>query len=62
MTGRAPVPDWHRPGETWRIEGEPGWYPVAWRYQDHFGLCRVHLEAGHMWIENGKVVSWALRP
>ena len=24
--------------------------------------CAVHLRKGRMWIENGQVVSWALRP
>lgn len=77
---RLPVPDWTRPGETWRVEEEPGWIlradymcsalkdrclrrAVAVRPRgEHYALCDVHLRAGLMWIENGQVVSWAIRP
>jgi hypothetical protein len=79
-----PVPDWSRPGETWRVEPEDGgWYltrgdgvcssrgcfrsAVAIRpartYRGlDFAICGEHLTAGCMWIENGQVVSWCLRP
>jgi hypothetical protein len=75
--GRLPIPDWSRPGETWRIEAENEWHPtdrggcsskcchrvaVAWQPRNGHGLCEVHLTSGLMWIENDQVVSWALRP
>lgn len=27
-----------------------------------FGLCQLHMRACGMWIEDGRVVSWCLRP
>jgi hypothetical protein len=77
---RLPVPDWDRPGEAWRVEGEDGWQPmedvschhrgchrrsVAARLRRgavDYALCAPHLAEGRMWIEDGQVVSWALRP
>lgn len=75
---RLPVPDWGRPGETWRVEAEPGGWEVVsdgvcgakgcyrvarvYRSRDGFTLCGFHIDAGRMWIENGQLVSWALRP
>jgi hypothetical protein len=74
---RLPMPDWTRPGESWRIEAEPGWQltrtgscdakgcfrpAVAIRPHNRYANCEVHLRTGLMWIENGQVVSWAQEP
>ena len=73
-----PPPDWTRPGETWRVEAEPfDWrvvsdgvcgvrhcfrQAVVYRSRPTFALCAAHVREGRMWIENGQLVSWALRP
>ena len=88
-TPRLPVPEWHRPGETWRVEAEPvlrstdhpylcGRYRYTYRTGDcdkpavaivrnnkgsvTLALCSRHLSEQRAWVENGEVVSWALRP
>ena len=80
---RLPVPEFTRPGETWRVEAEPGgWtqtrdglcsakacYRVAVVLRpdrrgrgNDFLLCAVHVREFGMWIENGQLVSWVMRP
>lgn len=74
---RLPMPEWGRAGETWRVEPEPGWVlasdgvchskhcyddAVVFRARPEFALCRRHLRDSLMWVEDGRVVSWCLRP
>ena len=84
---RLPVPDWTRPGETWRVEPEPGGWsateddalggvcsvtgcrrssvvirPARTFRGDDYVLCEVHVREQRMWIEDGRLVSWSLRP
>lgn len=74
---RLPAPAWDRHGETWRVEAEPGWElvsdglcmsrgcyraAVVFRPRNPYAICAVHVRAGRMWIENGQLVSWVLRP
>lgn len=74
---RLPVPDWDRPGETWRVEADPYWRlvtdgicmargcyrpAVALRPHNAYAICAVHVREGFMWIENGQLMSWVLRP
>lgn len=83
---RLPMPDWTRPGETWRVEAEPGgWVVSSVAYGgvcsarscnrpsvvlrpartyggNDYMLCAVHVRDAGMWVEDARLVSWALRP
>ena len=64
---RLPVPAWSRPGETWRVEAEPGGWQMTSdggcsarhcsrtamviRPRDDFMLCSEHIRQCGMWIE-----------
>lgn len=54
MSERLPMPDWSRPGETWRVEPERGWTVDSradWLCEANRGHCHKLSRA---YLTNGR--------